>query len=120
MRSVVAIFFLAMTPAAHAEPKQTSQDDYTLYELLAPDTSSFKITYEVSATTPGAEAFFNPIRKGSIASDEAVFDMMTGAPLKFEQVSGQKARETGLADADLESDYIRVQLARPVPPQGGQ
>ena len=55
-----------------------------------------------------------------MASDEAVFDMMTGEPLKFEQVSGAKARETGLADADLESDYIRVQLARPVPPDGGQ
>jgi len=111
---------LSARPLLAAEQKQTSQDDYTLYELLAPETASFKITYEVSATTPGAEAFFNPIRKGSIASDEAVFDMMTGAPLKFEQVSGDKARETGLPDADLESDYIRVQLARPVPSDGGQ
>ena len=103
-----------------AAPSQTSQDDYTQYELLPPETASFKITYEVSATTPRAKAFFNPIRKGSIASDEAVFDMMTGAPLKFEQVSGAEAKETGLPDADAESDYIRVQLARPVPADGGQ
>jgi hypothetical protein len=75
-----------------AAPSQTSQDDYTRYELLPPETASFKITYEVSATTPGATAFFNPIRKGSIASDEAVFDLMTGAPLKFEQVSGAEAK----------------------------
>lgn len=119
-RSVISLLFVSLAAAVQAQPKQTSQDDYTLYELLAPETASFKITYEVSATASGAEAFFNPIRKGSLASDEAVFDMMTGAPLKFEQVSGQKARETGLADADLESDYIRVQLARPVPPDGGQ
>ena len=114
------LLFIAVSIIATAQVKQTSEDDYTLYELLAPAPASFKITYEVSATTPGAEAFFNPIRKGSMASDEAVFDMMTGAPLKFEQVSGAKARETGLPEADLESDYIRVQLARPVPADGGQ
>jgi hypothetical protein len=118
--AVALVLVLAIVPAAQAQQKQTSQDDYTLYELLAPETASFKITYEVSATTPGAEAFFNPIRKGSVASDEAVIDMMTGAPLKFEQVSGAEARETGLPDADPESDYIRVRLARAVPPDNGQ
>ncbi|MFN2475541.1 MAG: hypothetical protein ABR526_04280 [Chthoniobacterales bacterium] len=114
--------FFALLLAAGAEPppSQTEQDEYTQYELLAPETASFKITYEVTATTPGATAFFNPIRKGSVASDEAVFDMMTGEPLKFEQVSGAHAKETRLADADVESDYIRVQLARPVPADGGQ
>jgi hypothetical protein len=99
---------------------QTQQDEYTEYTLLAPDTASFKILYEVTSTTPGATTYFNPIRKGSQASDEAVFDMMTGQPLEFEQVSGAKARTTGLPNADLETDYIRVRLARPVPPDGGQ
>ncbi len=111
---------IATGAGAADAPAQTEQDEYTQYELLAPDTASFKITYEVTTTTPGATAFFNPIRKGSVASDEAVFDMMTGAPLKFEQVSGAQAKEAGLADADPESDYIRVQLARPVPADGGQ
>src|SRR5215510_7815299 len=104
-------------PAAH---KQTEQDEYTRYELLAPDTASFKIDYEVTATTPGARAFWDPVRKGSVASDEAVFDLMTGAPLRFEQVSGAQARAHGLADADPDTDYIEVHLARPVPPDGGQ
>ena len=66
---IAAVLLTALAAFAQAESKQTSQDDYTLYELLAPDTASFKITYEVSATTPGAEAFFNPIRKGSVASE---------------------------------------------------
>jgi hypothetical protein len=110
----------APAPAAPPGPRQTEQDEYTRYELLAPDTASFKIDYEVTATTPGARAFWNPIRKGSVASDEAVYDLMTGAPLRFEQVSGAQARAHGLADADPDSDYIEVHLARPVPADGGQ
>src|ERR1044071_2165831 len=116
-----AVGALATAPAAATSPaKQTEQDEYTRYELLAPDTASFKIDYEVTATTPGARAFWNPIRKGSVASDEAVYDLMTGAPLRFEQVSGAQARAHGLADADPDTDYIEVHLARPVPPDGGQ
>src|SRR5207245_5205235 len=71
--------------AAPAPPasKQAESDEYTRYELLAPETASFKIYYEVTATTSGAKAYFNPIRKGSTASDEAVYDAMTGEPLHF-------------------------------------
>ncbi|MFL6594192.1 MAG: hypothetical protein ACJ8HQ_02005 [Chthoniobacterales bacterium] len=118
MHRLVVLLLLAQL--AHAAAPQSEQDEYTLYELLAPETASFKITYEVTATTSGAKAFFNPIRKGSVASDEAVFDMMTGEPLKFEQVSGAQAKESGLSDADADTDYIRVDLARTIPPDGGQ
>src|SRR5215470_13633374 len=105
--------------SAPAPARQTAADEYTRYELLAPDTASFKILYEVTATTMGAKVFFNPIRKGSIASDEAVYDVMTGEPLKFEVVSGEEARKDPLmTDADATGSYIRVQLARPVPPEG--
>jgi hypothetical protein len=117
----LAVIALALTAPSSAQGvRQSSQDEYTLYELLAPDTASFKIDYEVTATTTGATSFWNPIRKGSIASDEAVYDMMTGAPLKFEQITGAQAKAHGLGNADLESDYIEVHLARPVPPDGGQ
>jgi hypothetical protein len=119
--SAIAVVAMAIAAPVSAEGlKQTSQDEYTRYELLAPETASFKIEYEVTATTAGATAFWNPIRKGSVASDEAVFDMMTGAPLPFEQVTGAKAKAHGLGDADLKSDYIEVHLARPVPADGGQ
>src|SRR5450631_2066491 len=53
---------------------QTEADEYTRYELLAPESSSFKIYYEVSAATAGAKVFYNPIRKGSAASAESAFD----------------------------------------------
>ncbi len=94
---VILLFCGAALPAqqpvtlpASLANQQTETDEYTRYELLAPETLSFKIHYEVTATTPGAKVYFNPIRKGSAASDEAVYD----------------------------ASYIKVQLARPVPPEG--
>ena len=103
-------------PAAVA---QTETDEYTRYELLAPETSSFKIYYEVTATTAGAKFFYNPIRKGSAASDESVYDAMLGTPLHFEVVGGAQARMDPLMpDADLGTNYIKVTLARPVPTNG--
>jgi hypothetical protein len=104
--------------AQPAPPRQTSAGEYTRYELLAPGSGKFRILYEVWATTPGARYFFNPIRKGSVASDEAVFDRASGAPLTFAEVDGATARATGLAQADTGSHYIRVELPRPVPKDG--
>jgi hypothetical protein len=98
---------------------QTESDEYTRYELLDPSTASFKIYYEVSATTAGARFYYNPIRKGSAASDEAVYDAMLGTPLHFEVVSGALARKDALMpDADEATNYIKVTLARPVPDHG--
>jgi len=97
---------------------QTEADEYTRYELLAPDSAQFHILYEVTATTPGATLFFNPIRKGSTASGEAVYDRHTGRPLAFEVVSGVQARAEGYAEADPDTPYIKIKLARPVPTQG--
>jgi hypothetical protein len=111
-----AILVTLSATAAFAQNR--SEDEYTRYELLAPETASFKIIYDVSAVTPGAAFYFNPIRKGSVARDESVIDLASGQPLKFEQVSGAAAREAGLATADLEGEYIKVALARPVPAGG--
>lgn len=119
-RSAPFLLLLLFVRAAVAQLPPSEQDEYTQYELLPPDTASFKITYEVTAISPGAKMFWNPIRKGSAASDEAVFDLMTGAPLKFTQVNGTTAKDHGCRDADPVGDYIEVQLARPVPSDGGQ
>jgi hypothetical protein len=98
---------------------QSEADEYTRYELLSPASGSFKITYEVTATTPGARFFYNPIRKGSVASDEHVYDAASGAELKLDVVRGAEARKDALmSDADLETSYIRVTLTRPVPEHG--
>jgi hypothetical protein len=103
--------------AATAAPQEI--DAYTRYELLAPGSGKFRIIYDVTAARPGATAYFNPIRKGSVATEESVTDRATGQPLAFKVVSGDEARAGGLPDADAATDYIKVTLARPVPADGG-
>jgi hypothetical protein len=130
-RILTAALLLAIAAGAYAAepPKdgiyfptattQTETDEYTRYELLAPGSGKFKITYEVTATTAGAKYYYNPIRKGSAATDESVLDAMTGKPLHFEVVSGADARKDPLmADAEVDTNYIKVTLARPVPANG--
>ncbi len=105
--------------AVAAATVQTETDEYTRYELLSPESASFAILYEVTATTAGAKYYFNPIRKGSVASGESVVDVMTGQPLRFDVVSGEEALKDPLMKGeDASVDYIKVYLARPVPPEG--
>ncbi len=117
-RAMLGAFLLVAMPVTAAE--QTEADAYTRYELLAPGTGKFRILYEVTATTPGARWYFNPIRQGSIATDERVTDRATGKPLAFEVVGGDVARAGGIPNADPAGQYIRVTLARPVPADGGE
>jgi hypothetical protein len=120
-RNQVCLTFLVLfSVAASAQAgTQTEADEYTRYELLQPETASFKIYYEVTATAAGAKFYYNPIRKGSVASDESVYDAMSGKALHFEVVHGSEARKDALmSDADADTDYIKVTLARPVPENG--
>jgi hypothetical protein len=115
--AAIGTTFGQMAPASAALQGQT--DEYTRYELLAPESASFAIRYEVTATTAGAKYYFNPIRKGSVASGESVIDVMTGQPLKFEVVSGDEAvKDPLMRGEDTSVDYIKVTLAHPVPPEG--
>lgn len=111
----------ATAPAAQpqAPSPDREEDEYSRYELLEPGSAQFHILFEVTAIEPGATAYFNPIRKGSAASDESVSDRATGQPLTFEEVTGEEARASGLPDADLSMSYIRIHLPRPVPQEGG-
>ncbi len=120
VRGLVLFALLAAWPlAGHAAvPEQTEGDAYTRYELQAPGSGRFRILYEVTATTPGGRFYFNPIRKGSIATNERVTDRATGLPLTFDVVDGTVARAGGVSDAEPDSEFIRVTLARPVPPDG--
>ena len=121
--SACGAILLAFAWSAFAQPpspvlERHEGDDYTRYELLAPESAQFRITYEVTATRPGARYYFNVIRKGSEASEEAVFDQMTGQPLPWKVVTGAEARAAGEANADVDASYIQVTLARPVPAGG--
>ena len=121
--STVLLFAAVAAPAVRAQsnaPRQTEADAYTRYELLAPGSARFRIVYEITATTAGATYYFNPIRKGSIATDESVFDRATGKPLEFGVVGAAEARAGGVRVSDSTQTYIRVKLAHPVPADGGE
>ncbi|HWM92722.1 MAG TPA: hypothetical protein VN493_18300 [Thermoanaerobaculia bacterium] len=110
-----------LPPAAQTQAERPDREanEYTRYELLDPESAQFRILFEVTAIEAGAAAYFNPIRKGSAASDESVLDLATSKPLPFEEVSGEEARASGLPEADLTMSYIRIRLPRPVPKEGG-
>jgi hypothetical protein len=113
--TLIGIALLASGVPARAE------DDFTLYELLPPESHRFAITYDVATRVPSARFFFNPIREGSVASDERVIDRASGKELLFSIVKGKEAKASGLVDKDTkdEADFIRVELATPVP-KGGE
>jgi len=92
-------------------------DEMTVYDLLGPATHSFDIIYDVSATTAGAAYFFNPIRPGSTASKERVFDRASGKSLNFSIVDGKTAKASDGVEAGTPDDerFLRVTLPGPVP-----
>jgi hypothetical protein len=97
-----------------------AEDDFTVYELLAPETHKFAILYDVATSVEGAKFYLNPIRRGSKATDERVIDLATGKELKFETVDGKAAKETGLRTGNAPDDslFLKVHLATPVPKDG--
>src|SRR5262249_23955719 len=98
---------IAVTATAVVLAQPSVQDEYAVYELLAPASGSFKTVYDVSVIIPGAKEFSDTIGSGLTpiaANDDGGIDLMTGAALKFE----------------VESRALRIHLARAVPPDGGQ
>jgi hypothetical protein len=114
MRSPVAatalILAFGVPLGAQQPPLQTLQDEYAVYELLAPETNAFRTDYEVALTTAGATKFYDRIGSGlqsvppSVGGPDRAIDLMTGNALQFEQ----------------RGEYLEIRLARPVPSDGGQ
>lgn len=96
-----------------------ASDELTIYELLSPESHSFAIVYDMATTVEGSPYLFNPIRRGSVASDERVIDAASGKPLVFATVPAAEAVAHGLKGRPNADDYIQVTLAHPVP-KGGE
>nr|WP_298924018.1 hypothetical protein [uncultured Allomuricauda sp.] len=117
--STAAYFVFLLLFSFCLQAQQTQTDSYTQYELLAPDTQSFRIVYDVSGTTSGAKYYWNTLRKGSEHTVNKVWDLFSGKTLVWEIVDGKTAAQNGLATASEDTDYLQVTLARPIP-NGGQ
>jgi hypothetical protein len=94
-----------------------SASDLTVYQLLAPETHSFELSYDASVTRAGAEYFFNPVRPGSVVTKESAVDLATGKPLELKTVKGREAKASGGVPPDMSDDaeFLWVKLLRPVP-----
>ncbi len=91
---------------ARANTGLFSQDAYTQYELLAPGTEAFRITF-LPEVGPGSTELTNATRSGSEGGDIEVYDPRTGEPLKFTY------------EAQANGDHmIRAQLPMQVPAGG--
>jgi len=101
MKPVLAVWF--MFSAASSFAQTHGEDEYARYELLAPETAGYRLTYDVTAGTVGAKSFAVAIAGEDRPSDVSVIDILTGRPLKFA----------------IASNSIRIDLARPVP-EGGE
>lgn len=113
LRRTLAIVLLTSLTASAA-------DEFTVYELLTPESHQFAITYDVTETRAGAQFFVNPIRPGSVATKEKVVERSSGKELKFETVNGKDAKSTGLVPPSTkdEAQFIKVHLPGPVPKSG--
>jgi hypothetical protein len=101
----------AEPPLLPAQPltRFFTQDPYTEYSLLEPDTEQFRIRYLPEQPRAGSTELVNATRGGSEGSDIQVYDPRTGKPLEFTY------QQQG---ADPENHAIRATLAAPVP-EGG-
>ena len=112
------ILFLISCLAIQGFAQQQSEDAYTRYELLEPSTQSFRIIYEVSAVTSGSTFYFNTLRKGSDHNVDAVIDLSSSQNLNWEIVNGENAKKSGLSEALLDVDYLKIKLSKPIPVGG--
>ena len=115
----LVVYSISLGSAQQQPFRQTQADDYTRYELLEPGSHSFRILYDVSATTAGARYYFNTLRAGSIHIVHGVTDKRSGRPLEWSVVSGADAQMAGHVRARTEGAYLQVTLAHAVP-EGGE
>lgn len=111
---LLCLLLLVPAPAA-------ADDEFTLYELLEPGSSSFAIRFDVTTSRSGARFYLNPVRPGSVVRDERVIDRHTGQELDWELISGADAKIRGLLPDRVGDDgrYLKIALREPVP-EGGE
>src|SRR4051812_35322863 len=105
-RSAAALCVALMAPFASLSPRaQTTQmqtDEYIHIDLSTPATSTFRVMYEVSATSAGATMYSDPIKTGTVVTQVVATDLMSGRPLTVATTPTS----------------LNVTLARPVPKDG--
>lgn len=114
MKNKILFTLLIIFPQLVFPQSQTTDDEYTRYELLDPNTQSFRILYEVTATKAGTLFYFNGLRKGSDHKVDSVKDLRTGKKLEWSIINGAEAIKAGYLEADESGEYLKVNLAHAI------
>ncbi len=93
-------------------PRATQADEYVRYDLSTPSSSTFRVTYEVSATTAGATTYIDAIRSGTSVTKVVATDVMTGQPLKATATAS--AHTIALARAVPQNGHGRIRIEKTV------
>lgn len=118
MKYLLAFILCTTLVLSTTNAQQTQTDSYTSYDLLEPESQSFRIIYDVSGTSAGAEYYWNTLRAGSEHIVDEVIDLYSGQPLQWKIVDGVKAKMNGLSNAAEKGEYLQIKLARPIPKNG--
>ena len=106
--------------ASRPASERAHQDLEILYELQDPETHAFRITHDLTESTPGTRAHLNVVRTGSHVKDPASIDLDTGESLKWEVMSAAEAKKRQIGGDRLPdtTEVVATFFAAPVPSGG--
>ena len=74
-----------------AEGRAQVEDAYARFELLAPETGSFRMTLDLAVVRAGVTSYLESTAKVSRVADVSATELATGEPLKVERRNGHLA-----------------------------
>lgn len=112
------LFHFLCFQAQAQDPPQQAEDNIQTYLLGNSESNQFQMINTISATTAGAQYYYDMVRFGNELTVSAAHDLMTGDSLVWQIVDGAHARRNGNPTARLSGKYIKINLARAVPENG--
>ena len=112
--------FFALGFVLHAQMHRAEQDREITYWLQAPQTHQFRISHDFNVTRLGQSSVHSFVRKGSIVSASAIYDLDTGEKLPVYNVTGKAVNALGYYPAPSPDDMVVVQGDLPHPLAAGE
>lgn len=104
--------------AASPPDERARQSREIVYELGAPETSSFAITHDYTEDRPGRATYVNVVRTGSRVSNPSGRNLDTGEPLRWEIVHGADVIKAAPEAKDVGAETQAVVFRFPPVAQG--
>ena len=100
-----ATLLSGQSPSIH----RAEQDREITYWLLPPQTHQFRISYDFNVARTGQSSVHSFVRKGSVVTESAIYDLDTGEKLRTHQVTGMAVNALGYYPSPSPADMVVVQ-----------